>query len=85
MIYLLLTIQPGQIPDLVGQIHQEYVRAGSDILETNTFGANRIKLRQSGLVEARREVNGQITTQVRYYLSSLPVQVERFSEAVRGH
>ena len=29
-------------PDLVRQIHQEYVKAGAEILETNTFGANRI-------------------------------------------
>ena len=29
---------------LVEAVHQEYVLAGADILETNTFGANRIKL-----------------------------------------
>ena len=28
-------------PDLVEQIHREYVRAGADLIETNTFGANR--------------------------------------------
>ena len=31
-------------PDLVRQIHQEYVKAGADILETNTFGASRPRL-----------------------------------------
>jgi len=32
-------------PDLVFSVHQEYVRAGADLLETNTFGANRFNLR----------------------------------------
>ena len=31
-------------PDLVAEVHQAYVRAGADVIETNTFGANRIKL-----------------------------------------
>ena len=42
-------------------------------------------LRSVGLVEAVREVNGVATTSVRYYLSSLPVDIARFAEAVRGH
>ena len=36
-------------PDLVREIHAEYVKAGADVLETNTFGANRAKLTQYGL------------------------------------
>ena len=32
-------------PELVGEVHQEYVRAGADIIETNTFGANRTEAR----------------------------------------
>ena len=31
-------------PDLVAEVHLDYVRAGADVLETNTFGANRVKL-----------------------------------------
>ena len=31
-------------PDLVAEVHQAYVRAGADVIETNTFGANRVKL-----------------------------------------
>ena len=31
-------------PDLVAEVHQDYVRAGADVIETNTFGANRVKL-----------------------------------------
>lgn len=36
-------------PDLVREIHSAYVKAGADVLETNTFGANRAKLTQYGL------------------------------------
>ena len=46
-------------PDLVAQVHQEYVRAGSDILETNTFGANRIKLGSFGLTDRLHAINSE--------------------------
>src|ERR1043166_3735252 len=36
-------------PDLVREIHSEYIRAGADIIETNTFGATAHKLQQYGL------------------------------------
>ncbi len=36
-------------PDLVHEIHAEYLRAGADILETNTFGATAHNLDQYGL------------------------------------
>ena len=38
-----------------------------------------------GLVEATREINGLATTEVRYYLSSLPVNAPTFGHAVRTH
>ncbi|MEQ1870946.1 MAG: bifunctional homocysteine S-methyltransferase/methylenetetrahydrofolate reductase [Vicinamibacterales bacterium] len=44
-------------PDLVEAVHQDYVRAGADIIETNTFGANRIKLGAFGLAGSLREIN----------------------------
>jgi methionine synthase I (cobalamin-dependent)/5,10-methylenetetrahydrofolate reductase len=44
-------------PDLVAEIHQAYVRAGADVLETNTFGANRFKLAPFGLGERLRDIN----------------------------
>ncbi len=44
-------------PDLVGEIHQEYRDAGADVLETNSFGANRIKLAEHGLGDKVREIN----------------------------
>src|ERR1700730_15443979 len=46
-------------PDLVAEVHQEYVRAGADVIETNTFGANRIKLGSFGLADRRHDVNAQ--------------------------
>jgi homocysteine S-methyltransferase len=36
-------------PDLVREVHAAYVKAGADVVETNTFGANRAKLMQYGL------------------------------------
>jgi predicted transposase YbfD/YdcC len=42
-------------------------------------------LRSVGLVEAKREVGGKTTVERRYYLSSLPLGVETFARAVRGH
>ncbi len=42
---------------LVEAVHQEYVLAGADILETNTFGANRIKLASFGLADRLRDIN----------------------------
>jgi predicted transposase YbfD/YdcC len=42
-------------------------------------------LRSVGMVEAIREIGGQRTVERRYYLSSLPLGVEAFARAVRGH
>ncbi|HEY5218914.1 MAG TPA: homocysteine S-methyltransferase family protein, partial [Gemmatimonadaceae bacterium] len=44
-------------PELIRAIHQEYVRAGADVLETNSFGANRVKLAQHGLESQVHELN----------------------------
>ena len=44
-------------PDLVREVHDEYVRAGADIIETNTFGATRYRLQQYGLEKSLREIN----------------------------
>ena len=43
--------------DLVREVHAEYVRAGADIIETNTFGANLNKLQPYGLEASLREIN----------------------------
>jgi homocysteine S-methyltransferase len=44
-------------PELVEQVHRDYVSAGADIIETNTFGANRYKLRGFGLDDKVAEIN----------------------------
>ncbi|MGI8641025.1 MAG: bifunctional homocysteine S-methyltransferase/methylenetetrahydrofolate reductase [Pyrinomonadaceae bacterium] len=45
------------MPDLVSEVHKEYVKVGADIIETNTFGATRHKLQQYGLENKLREIN----------------------------
>jgi methionine synthase I (cobalamin-dependent)/5,10-methylenetetrahydrofolate reductase len=44
-------------PDLVRELHRQYIKAGADIIETNSFGANRIKLAQYGLEAQVKELN----------------------------
>ena len=44
-------------PDLVRQIHQDYVKAGAEIVETNTFGANRVRLAGFGMAEKLTAIN----------------------------
>jgi len=44
-------------PDLVKSIHREYIQAGAEIIETNTFGANRFKLKKHGLEDKVSEIN----------------------------
>ncbi len=43
--------------DLVVDVHGEYLKAGADVIETNTFGANRMKLRAFGLGDQVRAIN----------------------------
>jgi len=44
-------------PRLVQEVHAEYVRAGAEILETNTFGANPLKLNSYGLADDTEKIN----------------------------
>lgn len=46
-----------QNPAAVSRVHAEYARAGADVLITNTLGANRPKLTQSGLAEQCAAIN----------------------------
>src|SRR5205085_2142593 len=45
------------VPDLVRSLHEEYVRAGAEVIETNTFGATAHKLQQYGLEGSLRLIN----------------------------
>jgi len=44
-------------PAMVKEIHQEYVKAGAQILETNTFGATQLRLASFGLAEKCKAIN----------------------------
>ena len=44
-------------PDLVAAVHRSYLSAGADVIETNTFGANRYRLAAFGLEGKVREIN----------------------------
>lgn len=44
-------------PDLVSEIHRDYVNAGADVIETNTYGATRFKLAPQGLETRVYEIN----------------------------
>jgi len=77
-------------PDLVREIHREYVRAGADILETNTFGANPLKLASHGLAADTERINAAAATLAREAagdraavagaIGPLGVRVEPFGE-----
>src|SRR5438132_378308 len=45
--------------DLVKEIHRAYVKAGAELLETNTFGANRIKLSEHALEAQLHDINAR--------------------------
>jgi homocysteine S-methyltransferase len=44
-------------PNLILSVHEEYLQAGAEILETNTFGANRFRLTRNGLGAKIEEIN----------------------------
>jgi len=44
-------------PEIVLEVHRQYVKAGAEILETNTYGANRVKLQGFGIADELREIN----------------------------
>ncbi len=52
-------------PELVLAIHQEYIRAGAQLIETNTFGANRAKLANYDLADQVRQINKRAATLAR--------------------
>src|SRR2546423_1913501 len=62
-------------PELIQGIHREYISAGAQIIETNTFGANRAKLEMHHLVERVRDINFRAVRLAREAreISGLPV------------
>ena len=52
-------------PDLIREIHRDYVRAGAELIETNTFGANPLKLAECGLGSETELINCTAATLAR--------------------
>ncbi|HEX9296178.1 MAG TPA: bifunctional homocysteine S-methyltransferase/methylenetetrahydrofolate reductase [Polyangiaceae bacterium] len=44
-------------PDVVRRVHEDYLHAGADLIETNTFGANSLRLARQGIEGKVREIN----------------------------
>ncbi len=44
-------------PDIIRKIHEEFLAAGAEVIETNTFGANRITLADHGLADKVHKIN----------------------------
>ncbi|WP_449555758.1 bifunctional homocysteine S-methyltransferase/methylenetetrahydrofolate reductase [Granulicella arctica] len=44
-------------PEMVRGVHQEYLQAGAEVIETNTFGGNRFRLERYGLADRVHEIN----------------------------
>ena len=44
-------------PELVSKVHEDYLRAGAQVIETNTFGANALRLEKHGLAPKMRDIN----------------------------
>lgn len=72
-------LEPGKCPELwnleepekVSAIHRQYVEAGATIIETNTFGANRIKLTHYGLQNKVAALNAAAVTAARQAAGAL--------------
>ena len=44
-------------PELIRGVHEDYLRAGAQVIETNTFGANRMALARHGLLDQVQKIN----------------------------
>ena len=44
-------------PELIRGVHREYLQAGAEIIETNTFGANAFRLGRHSLADRVRDIN----------------------------
>jgi homocysteine S-methyltransferase len=58
-------------PTLILAIHEEYLQAGAELLETNTFGANRFRLARHGLAGKVAEINAAGVKQARLAVAHL--------------
>ena len=54
-----------RFPDRMAQVYQAYLDAGADVLSTNTFGGNLIRLQRAGLVDKSEAINRGAAEQAR--------------------
>ncbi len=59
-------------PDVIADIHQKYLEAGADIIETNTFGATAVVLGEYDLAEHARRINREAATIARSAVEGFP-------------
>ncbi|HWP01676.1 MAG TPA: methionine synthase [Methylococcus sp.] len=74
-------------PDVIEGIHRAYLEAGADILETNTFNANRISMADYGMEELCYEINREATRLARRVADAMTAQTPdqpRFVAGVLG-
>ena len=62
-------------PEWIKNIHKKYITSGSDCIETNTFGSNKIKLEEFGLGHKTIEFNIEATKIAKQACSDLQKQV----------
>lgn len=62
-------------PALVADVHRGYVQAGSNVVQTNTFGANRLRLAEHGLAHKTTEINQAGVALARRVANATPRQV----------
>ncbi len=71
-------------PQLVGELHREYLAAGANLIETNTFGANVTKLQPIGLEKKVREINLRGAELARQAVAGAGEAVPRFVAGSMG-
>lgn len=74
-------------PQIILDIHKEYLKAGADIIETNTFNANRISMADYGMEDIVKEINvkaAQIAVKAADEFSTLTPEKPRFVAGAMG-
>ncbi|HVN31506.1 MAG TPA: homocysteine S-methyltransferase family protein [Thermoanaerobaculaceae bacterium] len=71
-------------PDAVTELHRSYLRAGADIVETNTFGATPVVLVEYGLARRCKEINRRAAELARKVCAEFEGKGKRHSRFVAG-
>lgn len=71
-------------PDYVREIHEQYLNAGVDVIETNTYGANAVKLQGFGLAEQMAAINRRAVELAREAISNVRADGEAYVAGAMG-